>query len=160
MLNHRPVQDQDISIICQFPQSEDELFFMYPKATYPLTYNQLKSAIDQRNESTVILLDESIAGYANFYICEFGGKCCIGNVIIAPEKRGKGIGKYLVETMVQLAYQKYQAKEVHISCFNQNVAGLLLYNQCGFKPFAIEERIDKKGYRVALIHMRLINNPI
>lgn len=158
MLSYRPVQDQDISLICQFPQNEIELFFMYPKATYPLTYDQLKAAIEQRWESTVILLDVAVSGFANFYICEPGVKCSIGNVIIAPDKRGKGVGKYLVETMVQLAVQNYQAKEIHISCFNQNVAGLLLYSRCGFTPFAVEERVDKEGNRMALIHMRLIRN--
>jgi RimJ/RimL family protein N-acetyltransferase len=142
-------------LICQFPQNEIELFFMYPKATYPLTYDQLKAAIDQRWESTVVLLDKVVSGFANFYICEPGVNCSIGNVIISPDKRGKGVGKYLVETMVQLAFQNYQAKEVHISCFNQNVAGILLYTRCGFTPFAVEERVDKEGNRVALIHMRL-----
>ncbi len=131
---------------------------MYPKAIYPLTYDQLKAAIDQRWEFTVILLDEAVSGFANFYICEPGVKCNIGNVIIAPDKRGKGVGKYLVETMVQLAVRNYQAKEIHISCFNQNVAGLLLYTLCGFTPFAVEERMDKEGNRTALIHMRLVGN--
>jgi GNAT superfamily N-acetyltransferase len=160
MLSHRPVQDQDISTICQFPQTEIELFFMYPKATYPLTCDQLKAAIDQRSDSTVVMLDKSISGFANFYISEPGEKCCIGNLIIAPDKRGKGVGKYLVETMVQLAYRNYRAMEIHISCFNQNVAGLLLYTRCGFCPFAIDERVDKEGNRVALIHMRLVRNPL
>lgn len=158
MLSYRPVRDQDISLICQFPLNEIELFFMYPKAIYPLTYDQLKAAIDQRWESTVILLDEAVSGFANFYICEPGVKCNIGNVIIAPDKRGKGVGKYLVETMVQLAVRNYQAKEIHISCFNQNVAGLLLYTLCGFTPFAVEERMDKEGNRTALIHLRLVGN--
>jgi hypothetical protein len=44
---------------------------------------------------------------------------------------------------------------VRISCFNGNVAGLLLYAKLGFLPFAVEPRIDQQGSRVALIHMRL-----
>jgi hypothetical protein len=34
------------------------------------------------------------------------------------------------------------------------VPGLLFYPKLGFKPFAIEERLDKRGNRVALIHLR------
>jgi hypothetical protein len=57
--------------------------------------------------------------------------------------------------MIELAVSKHQAKEVSISCFNQNVIGLLLYSKIGFKPYDIEERKDYTGNRVALIHMLL-----
>lgn len=96
-----------------------------------------------------------MAGFANFYICEPGEKCAIGNVVVAPTARGQGVGRYLIETMVQTAFTKYKVKEVQISCFNQNVAGLLLYPKIGFRPDYIEERFDKQGERVALIHMKL-----
>ncbi len=155
MLTYRAVQQADIPFICQFPQSERELFFLYPKASYPLTNEQLKNAISQRTDSTVVLLDDRVVGFANFYICEPGERCAIGNVGVAPETRGQGIGGYLIEIMVQIAFTKHKAKEVHISCFNQNVAGLLLYQKLGFRPFAIEERVDREGNRVALIHMKL-----
>lgn len=74
------------------------------------------------------------------------------------EARGRGIGHYLIEQMIGLAFSKHQATEVTISCFSQNVAGLLLYPKLGFQPYAVEERQDKKGNRVALIHMRFPRN--
>jgi ribosomal protein S18 acetylase RimI-like enzyme len=155
MLTYRSVQEEDIPIICQFPQSEQELFFLFPKASHPLTWEQLKGAIDQRSDSTVVLFENKVVGFANFYICEPGKRCAIGNVVVAPGTRGQGVGKYLVKTMIQIAFTKYKAGEVQISCFNQNTAGLLLYQKLGFSPFAIEERLDKQGNKVALIHMRL-----
>jgi ribosomal protein S18 acetylase RimI-like enzyme len=155
MFSYRPVQEIDIPLICQFPQSEEELFFLYPKASYPLTFDQLKKAIDQRTDSTVVLWNRSVVGFANFYICDPGSKCAIGNVVVAPTARARGVGRYLVETMVQLAFAKHMAKEVQISCFNQNVASLLLYSRLGFLPVSVEERIDKQGNRVALIQMKL-----
>ena len=60
--------------------------------------------------------------------------------------------------MIGCAFSKHHAAEVTASCFNQNVAGLLLYPKLGFRPYAVEERQDKKGNRVALIHMRLLRN--
>jgi hypothetical protein len=41
---------------------------MFPKASYPLTIDQLKEAIAQRFDSTVVLLDDRVAGFANFYM--------------------------------------------------------------------------------------------
>lgn len=157
-LTHRPVADKDIQVICGFPQSEDELFFLFPKAEFPLVPSQLQDAIAQRSDSTVVELDGEVVAFANFYRWDAGGCCAIGNVIVSPAARGRGVGRYLMEQMIGLAFSKHQAAEVTVSCFNQNVAGLLLYPILGFQPYAIEERKDKKGNRVALIHMRLPRN--
>lgn len=157
-LTHRPVDEKDIQVICSFPQSEDELFFLFPKAAFPLTPSQLQDSIAQRSDSTVVELGGKVAAFANFYRWEAGGSCSIGNVIVSPAARGSGVGTYLIEQMVGLAFSKHQAAEVTVSCFNQNVAGLLLYPKLGFQPYAIEERQDKKGNRLALIHMRLPRN--
>ena len=157
-LTHRPVAEEDIQLICGFPQSDDELFFLFPKAEFPLAPSQLQGAIAQRSDSTVVELDGKVVAFANFYRWEVGGCCSIGNVIVSPVVRGRGIGRYLIEQMIALAFSKHQAAEVTVSCFNKNVAGLLLYPRLGFQPYAIEERKDKKGDRVALIHMRLARN--
>lgn len=152
---HRPVQDQDLATLCTFPQNADELFFFFPRAHWPLTPDQLRDAIAQRSDSTVVELDGEVVGFANFYRWETGGQCAIGNVIVAPSARTRGVGRYLVQRMIDIAFGKHRAREVGVSCFNQNAAGLLLYPKLGFCPHGIEERQDPKGNRVALIHMRL-----
>lgn len=154
-LTHRPVVTGDIPLVCTFPQSAEELFFLFPKALYPLTPEQLAGAIAQRSDSTVVELDGQVAGFANFYHWERGGRCAIGNVIVAPQSRGRGVGRYLIECMISLAFAKHKAAEVTISCFHRNLAGLLLYSKLGFQPHAIEERRDWNGKPVALIHLRL-----
>jgi ribosomal protein S18 acetylase RimI-like enzyme len=142
-------------VICRFPQSAEELFFLYPKASFPLTPEQLQQAIDQRFDSTVVLWNDRLAGFANFYVRVPGEKCAIGNVIVDPQLRGKGVGRYLIETMTAIAFGKHRVREVYLSCFHQNVAGMLLYASLGFQPFAIQERQDRQGHRVALIEMKL-----
>lgn len=153
-LTHRPVAEKDIQVICGFPQNEDEVFFLFPKAEFPLAPSQLQDAIAQRSDSTVVELDGEVVAFANFYRWEAGGCCSLGNVVVSPAARGRGIGRYLIEQMSGLAFSKHHAAEVTVSCFNQNIVGLLLYPKLG----AIEERKDKKGNRVALIHMRLPRN--
>jgi len=156
-LSHRPVEEKDIPIICGFPQNEEELFFLFPKASFPLAPSQLQEAID-RSDSTVVEFNGSVSAFANFYRWETGGSCSIGNVIVSPEARGHGVGRYLIEKMIAIAFTKHEAAEVGVSCFNDNVVGLLLYAKLGFQPYAVEERQGKRGNRVALIHMRLHQN--
>jgi len=66
-LTHRPVRPEDIPVICGFPQSPDELFYMFPKATYPLTPAQLSDAVAQRSGSTVVEGNGAILAFANFF---------------------------------------------------------------------------------------------
>lgn len=153
MLKYRPFFSSDLQTICSFPQNMEELFYFFPKATYPLTPEQLQMAIDQRSDSTVIEQNGDVVGFANFYRWQ-GRKCCIGNVVVSPLARGRGVAEYLIKTMIHLAGIKHAAKIIEISCFNGNTAGILLYRKLGFIPFDIEARQSPDGKRVALIHMR------
>lgn len=155
VLTHRPITEKDIQLICAFPQREDELFFLFPKAEFPLSPPQLLNAIAERSDSTVVELYGEVVAFANFYRRESCGCCAIGNVIVSPAARERGVGRYLIEQMITTAFSKYQAAEVVVSVFNRNVAGLLFYPKLGFQPYAVEERKDKKGNRVAMISMRL-----
>ncbi|MDM8517489.1 GNAT family N-acetyltransferase [Desulfobacterales bacterium HSG16] len=157
-MNHRSVEEKDIPSICSFPQNADELFFLSPKSEFPLTPSQLLNIIMQRSDSTVVEYNGDVVAFANFYHWESGGRCSIGNVIVSSATRGQGVGRYLIEQMIGLAFSKYQAIEVTVSCFNRNTDGLLFYPKLGFQPFAVEKRQDKNGHQVALIHMRLLRN--
>lgn len=155
-LGYRAVMRGDIATICNFPQNAEELFYMFPKASFPLTEAQLLAVIEQRFNATVVTGNQVVIGFANFYRAEPSGVCCIGNVIVAPEARGHGAASCLVETMIGIADKHYTASEIRISCFNRNTAGLLLYKKLGFEPFDIEEPLSPLKERLALVHMRRI----
>lgn len=152
MLTNRDVIESDIDIICQFPRNKIELFNIFPAATFPLDYKQLKGAIDNRFSSTVFLLDGQIVGFANLYSVKQGETAGIGNVIIAPKHRGKGIGRYIIETMIDIGIKKYSLKRINIACMSNNFPGLFLYTKIGFKPTKIDSLTDPTGTRVARIH--------
>ncbi len=153
-LHFRPVQASDIPIVCGFAQSAEEAFFFFPRATWPLTSGQLSTAIAQRSDSSVVVEGDEVLAFANFYQWEQGGTCSLGNVLVAPAARGRGVARYLVGQMMEVARSRHQAREMKVSCFNHNTAGLLLYPKLGFVPFGIEERQDQDGRRVALVQMR------
>jgi len=153
-LRFRPVQPDDVAAICTFAQSSDEAFFFFPKCTFPVTAEQLSEAIAQRSGSSVVMDGDQVLAFANFYQWEQGGTCSLGNVLVSPAARGRGVARYLVQQMMALARSQHQATEMKVSCFNHNTAGLLLYPALGFVPFGIEERKDFAGNRVALVQMK------
>jgi len=143
-----------LPVICSWPQSPEELFFIAPQADFPLTPAQLQDIVSTRTELTVAELNGRAVAFADFYV--WGEDACtIGNVIVSDTVRGQGIGRKLIQRMIAVAFANYAASEVRVSCFNHNVAGLLFYPKSGFEPYAIEQRQDKRGNHVALVHLRL-----
>ena len=145
---------EDLTTVCTFPQNATELYFMFPKATYPLTYEQLKSNFEQRSNCTVFLCNDQVVAFCNIYDLEPGRRCTLGNVIIHPSFRGKGVSTFLLNTMAELVKKRYDAHEFHLTCFNSNTPGLLLYTRAGFMPYLMEKRVDHLGDPILAIHMK------
>lgn len=156
LYTHRPARLEDLPLICSFPQNPVELYFMYPKAVFPLTFEQLKLNYDNRFDCTVFLSGKTVVAFANLYDIEQGKQCFLGNVIIHPDYRGKGVSTYLLDAMAEIAVQKHHVQELHLTCFNTNTPGLLLYLRSGFKPYDLEKRTDPDGKFLLAVHMKKI----
>lgn len=152
---YREFIPSDMKIICKLPQNEQELFFMCPKANYPLTIEQLENIIKDRFEPVVVLCDNEIVGFANFYEVKDKQYCAIGNVIVNSCFRNRGIGTFLIAVMENIARTKYDVAEIHLSCFNENINGLLLYTKLGYIPYEIEKYINN-SQQSALIKLKKI----
>ena len=153
-MEHRQARESDIPKICLLPESPEELFYCFPKASFPLSGEDIRKSMEDRTDSTVVELNGRVVAFANFY--RWGQeRCSIGNVVVASSVRGEGVASYLIKHMARLAFEQHKAQEVTVSCFNQNAGGILLYNKLGFRPYGIEQRIDYNGDQVALIHFRI-----
>lgn len=150
----REVREDDIPAICKLPKTREELFYCFPRAAFPLSETEVLQSIEKRSDSTVVEVAGRVVAFANFYRWE-DGVCSIGNVVVASDARGTGVGRYLINHMLALGFEKHRAEAVLVSCFNRNAAGLLFYPKLGFRPYDIEQRVDYNGDQVALIHLRM-----
>lgn len=155
MLTFRKATKSDLSELIKFPLNRKELFYFFPSATSPLTNKQLEKQLDERYESTVMLDGEQIVGFANFYNVQSYNIAFIGNIIIKPDRRREGLGKKLIRSMLTIGFKQLKLKEIHLSCYSDNTTALLFYNKLGFKPYAIEQRLNEEQNPVALIHLKL-----
>ncbi|MES9853600.1 MAG: GNAT family N-acetyltransferase [Candidatus Thiodiazotropha sp. L084R] len=149
-----PANRSDYGNILSLFQSPDELFMIYPSATWPFDLAQLNKLSDQRTDLTVALKGDMVIGFANLYRNLSGDKVFVGNVVISQAYRGKGVGRQLVCHMCDKVFDCY-ANEVHITVFNQNTPALALYTSLGFKPYNLELREKPNGEPAIAIHMQL-----
>ncbi|MGM0642388.1 MAG: GNAT family N-acetyltransferase [Thermodesulfobacteriota bacterium] len=153
-VHHREVTQDDIPEICKLSETREELFYCFPRAAFPLSESEVRQVIENRSDSTVVEDAGRFVAFANFY--RWGDRLCsIGNVVVASDARGSGVGSYLINHMLTLGFEKHRAEAVSVSCFNRNAAGLFFYPKLGFRPYDIEQRVDYNGDRVALIHLKI-----
>lgn len=155
MFTHRSVQNEDLYSICALPQSKEELFYIGPKFTYPLTPEQILDALKERVEPTVVLEEKTneVAAYANIY--GYDSEALIGwlgNVIVSPKYRGQGAAIYLLNVMLDKAKYNLGIKTINLACHNTNSRGLAFYSKIGFKPFDIK-LTNIEGRKIIAIHM-------
>ena len=154
-LSHRPTVDADIPKICKFADSKESLFFFFPNAVFPVTPRQLQVNVKRRFDSTTALVNGVVAGFGNLYNHPDNGLCYLGNLIIDPQRRGYGIGRYLAHALLELGFANPKIDAMHLCCFNENIRGLKLYHSFGFKPFDMEFLDKPDGAPAALIHFTL-----
>jgi ribosomal protein S18 acetylase RimI-like enzyme len=154
-LEFRPAVEADYPAICALVPTEDELFLVYPRGRFPLTAEQLRELAATRHALTVATDGPQVIGFANLYDLVPGESAFIGNVVIARERRGAGLGRALINHMLDLAFGPYALAEVRISVFCHNTPALLLYHGLGFRPYAIERRTRPRGQPLPLLHMHL-----
>ncbi len=150
----RDINPSDYEHVVRLITSREELFYVYPNGQYPFTVEQLRSLAKTRKQLTVVVKKREVIGFANLYNVKPHGSAFIGNVIVARNFRGLGVGRMLVRHMMQKAFDFYAVEEVRISVFSDNRPALLLYAAMGFEPYGAEERTHPSGDRIGLIHMR------
>ncbi|MGM1045860.1 MAG: GNAT family N-acetyltransferase [Bacillota bacterium] len=152
MYTYRGVLRNDFEIIASFPQDENELFHMFPNAIYPLTPIQIEEGAKNRLKPTVVLLNQEIVAYANLYAHD-GDSCWIGNVIVSPSYRGKGVAQHLIGVMEDIAMKELNVKNLKLSCHNTNIRGIFFYTKLGYKPYEISKIKKSTGEIIAGIRM-------
>jgi ribosomal protein S18 acetylase RimI-like enzyme len=96
------------------------------------------------------LQDGRLAGMAGFYR-ETGPKTRhkgrIWGVYVTPEKRQGGIGRRLLQRLLERARAMDGLDQIHLSVTTPQAAAARLYRSMGFEPFGVEPRALKIGGR-------------
>ena len=66
---------------------------------------------------------------------------------VVSEARGRGVGRALLEEILNLAQQLAGLEQLHLSVSEHNAAAKTLYLSCGFEVYATEPRALKIGSR-------------
>ncbi|MGD1855468.1 MAG: GNAT family N-acetyltransferase [Leptolyngbyaceae cyanobacterium] len=148
-----PAAETQYPAIASLVTSPEELYLVCPNCQFPWDVAQIKETAAGRHALTVGIVDNRVVAFANLYDLIPQQSAFIGNVVVAAEYRGRGLGTALIYWMIDICKDRYQAVP-HISVFNDNARALLLYAALGFVPYAVEPRLNWNNDTVALIHLK------
>ncbi len=64
----------------------------------------------------------------------------VWGVYVAPEARGEGVGRRLIEACVAHARTVSGIRQVHLTVASHNAAAVAIYERCGFVRYGVDPR--------------------
>ena len=130
--------------------------FAGPAFTFPLTREQLdKSSSDPKRFAFKVIdrSNETTIGHAEIYLT--GKSAYLGRILIGDQQlRGKGLGKQVVSSLLDYAFDVLKQTIVQLNVFEWNLGAIKCYKKAGFciNPDKKVERVVNGQTWIAL-HM-------
>lgn len=103
------------------------------RVRFPVQLDQLPDEIEFENaESWGLFLREALIGFGQV-VPKPLLRVHLARLIVAPNSRGRGVGRELTEHLLTIAYAKSPAS-VSLNVFPDNFAAVRLYRDLGFCP--------------------------
>lgn len=153
-ITFRPFRMDDADALTSWASSADELLqWSGPYFSFPLDKKQLRayaeSASDHRHLiSGVTKGTDVIVAHAELNILPEHHVGQIRRVAVAPERRGKGVGRALMQWLVNFGFGELQLHRLELVVFSFNDCALRCYETAGFREEgrAREARKASGGY--------------
>ncbi len=137
----------DLTTVASWIRSERECrFWTSTCVAYPIDLATLPDDIAfAEYESWTAVVGERPIAFGQL-VSKEDGRLHLSRLIVAPELRGRGFGRFLTRTLLDKAQSRYP-RAVSLGVHPENEPALRLYRSLGFIPM---ERPPEKKARVAL----------
>jgi RimJ/RimL family protein N-acetyltransferase len=103
--------------------------------TYPLTFDQLKSYLDDPKSYSFNIVDvaqNKIIGHAEIVLSN-DNICKIDKLLIGDRSnRGKGIGQEVINELLKYSFESLGARIVELNVYDWNIGAIRCYEKAGF----------------------------
>ncbi|WP_188238443.1 GNAT family N-acetyltransferase [Stenotrophomonas maltophilia] len=132
----QPAQPHDYALIAGWLDSAAAtLRWAGPGVPYPLRPEQFEQVLQLRERPGWLLLAESgqRVGFGQAWRAQ-PGTMHLGRLLVAPQPRGRGLGRGLVQALIEQAFQSDAVERLTLRVYRDNAAAVALYRTLGFEP--------------------------
>lgn len=155
-----PASEIELSLVCRWIDTKAVFcdwcagkYQNYPVATSDIiNFNKSAGAV------SMIAKDENGTPIGHFSVRAVDSKnkiVRIGFVVLAPEMRGKGLAKPLIEKAIAYTKSNTDSEIITICCYDDNIPALRTYEKAGFVKNGRYELIDAGGKQKKYFELEL-----
>ena len=156
MIRIRPYKNADEEKILPWCSDEDtfERWTAGVLGPYPLTSAQFRKTEDLMRFTAID--EREVCGFFTMRNPkETLDELRIGFVIVAPRKRGCGIGAEMLRQALRYAFTIYRAERVTLAVFEENTAARRCYLAAGFSETGVRETYMLRGKERTAVEMEV-----
>ncbi len=165
-----PFESAYAPAVASWVRSAHELRFLAPSTPPPLTGQKVREWAKPFGRAFVLLPDGrggaakpcDPVGYAE--LNPMRGQPdhqWIGHVIIDPRRRGRGLGRTLLDALVRYAFDRLRASHISLVVFPENTIAARCYASVGFSMVREEHhRFTRTGPKSRLLHFEISAPPL
>jgi [ribosomal protein S18]-alanine N-acetyltransferase len=129
----RPATLTDLELVCTWVRTPRECeLWAGARVHFPLTLASLSASIDFVHQGGLVLLDGGATLAFGQIVSKAGRRAHLARLIVAPEHRGAGFGRALVDGLLEHARtNRYRLASLNVDPANAIAIGL--YGKLGFK---------------------------
>ena len=154
--------EKDFKNLITWIDSKEELMqFAGPQLKFPLTNEQLQETLTNKNVFAFKIVENSKnspIGHAEIFIKD--NSFALARILIGDKKmRGKGLGKIIVDKLLEFGFNNFDKNTAELNVFDWNVSAIKCYEKVGFEVnpnLKFERKINDETW--IAINMRIDKN--
>ncbi|WP_417068683.1 GNAT family N-acetyltransferase [Niveibacterium terrae] len=130
----RPATIADFQTILSWITSAETLkLWGGPSLSFPPAIDRSWREIEAGPENAFVLVDQQglVVGFGQTLLRE-PDAVHLGRIIVAPTRRGQGVGRHLCKALLQLALERQHPSRITLNVYRENASALSLYTALGF----------------------------
>jgi ribosomal protein S18 acetylase RimI-like enzyme len=146
----RPATQDDLTTVLPWVTCPAELTrWGGPLPTWPPDPQKTWREIQANDPESFVLVDRAgaITAFGQTFVRNTG-TVHLGRIIVSPAHRGKGLGRLLVELLMQTGIENHHPTKITLNVFRDNGHACSLYKSLGFE--VVSEDTERNVYGMSL----------
>jgi ribosomal-protein-alanine N-acetyltransferase len=152
-----PTAKDYAAIASWIPDATAGLRWAGPRLPFPFSASDLPAllAMPDGGKSSYSLIDKSgnLCAFGQHWVLE-PGAVHLGRIIVAPDARGRGIGRTLCQQLISAALHSTALTAVTLRAYRNNLAAVQLYTSLGFVEVEADSNEDQIFMKMPASHWR------
>ncbi|WP_438862889.1 GNAT family N-acetyltransferase [Neptunicella sp.] len=127
-----PTELQLKTLMSWFSNQQETYQWGGPEFPFPFDTDSFREGLklDELNSFALIDDNDQFVAFGQFYLRI--GRCHLGRLVVNPSHRGRGVGKVLVQHLIEKGRKNLNVSECSLFVLNTNQSAKQLYQSAGF----------------------------